>query len=566
VTERRRGARRLAAQYAATRVLSDAVGGLSEAAAPLLEAVCEALGWDAGGIWELDEQAGRLRPVGTWHRPGLGDQLDRASRAATFAKGVGLPGRVWAAGAPVTLDEMGGEANLPRASAAANDGLHAAVGVPIVLGGRVLGVLELFRRRAEASDEDLVEVMAAIGRHLGQYVERIRAELAVRAGEARKAAMFEASLDCIVSMDHHGLVTDFNAAAEAVFGWRRDEIVGQAMAERLIPPRLRQSHHDGLARYLATGEDRVLGRRVELTAQRRDGSLFPVELTVARIATEGPPSFTAFIRDITERQRAAQALYDSREQFAELAYTLQTSLLPAELPDVPGMELAARYHPAVAGVEVGGDFYDVFRTGRATWGVVMGDVCGKGADAASLTGLVRHTIRAAAMVTTQPARILAMLNEAILRQQDATNERFATVAYASVARRAGQTTLTVACGGHPSPLVLRADGAVVPVGAVGTLLGILREVEFTEASVRLRPGDGVTFYTDGLTEAPGRDGEFGARRLGLLVASCAGLSADATAGRLKDEILAYQGGTSRDDLAVLVLRRQARPARLNHPG
>ena len=86
------------------------------------------------------------------------------------------------------------------------------------------------------------------------------------------------------------------------------------------------------------------------------------------------------------------------------------------------------------------------------------------------------------------------------------------------------------------------------------------------AGPRLRPGDSVTFYTDGLTEAPGRDGEFGARRLGLLVASCAGLSADATAGRLKDEILAYQGGTSRDDLAVLVLRRQARPARLNHPG
>lgn len=257
----------------------------------------------------------------------------------------------------------------------------------VVLGGRVLGVLELFKRRPEKPDEDLVEVVAAIGRQLGQYVERTRAEVAVRAGEARRSAMFEASLDCIVSMGHDGVVTDFNPAAEVVFGWRRDEIVGQALVERLIPPALRQQHRDGLVRYLATGEDRVLGRRVELTAQRRDGSLFPIELTVARITGDGAPSFSAFIRDITERQRVAQALYDSREQFAELAHTLQTSLLPPELPDIIGMELAAR-SPAVAGMEVGGDFYDVFRTGRATWGVVMGDVCGKGADAAALTGLV----------------------------------------------------------------------------------------------------------------------------------------------------------------------------------
>lgn len=558
VTDSRRANRRLAAQYAATRVLSDAVSGLGEAAAPLLQAVCEALDWDAGGIWELDHEAGRLRAVDTWHRPGLGDQLDRASRTATFAWGEGIPGRVWAAGAPVALGDVDHDPTLVRAPAAGSDGLHGAVGVPIAVSGRVLGVLELFRSRAEVLDDDLVEVLAAIAQQLGQYVERTRAELAVRSGEAGKVAMFEASLDCIVSMDRRGLVTDFNPAAETAFGWRRDEIVGHAMAERLIPPELRQGHHDGLARYLATGEGLVLGRRVELTAQRRDGSRFPIELAVARIAGDGPPSFTAFIRDITERQQAAQALYDSREQFATLAHTLQTSLLPPELPDIPGMDLAARYHPAVAGVEVGGDFYDVFRTGRASWGVVMGDVCGKGAPAAALTGLVRYTIRAAAMVTTQPARILSMVNEAILRQQSGIGERFATVAYVSVIRRAGQTTLTVACGGHPPPLVLRADGAVVPVGAPGSLLGILGEVDLTERSVRLEPGDSVTLYTDGLTEAPGPGGEFGADRLRALVAGCAGLSAEATAGRLEEVLLAHQGGTSRDDLAILVVRQQGR--------
>jgi serine phosphatase RsbU (regulator of sigma subunit) len=286
--------------------------------------------------------------------------------------------------------------------------------------------------------------------------------------------------------------------------------------------------------------------------------VFPIELTVARIATEGPPSFTAFIRDITERQRDARALYESREQFAKLARTLQTSLLPPELPQIPGMELAARYHLAVEGIEVGGDFYDVFRTGRSTWGVVMGDVCGKGADAATLTALVRYTIRAAAMVTTQPAQILAMLNEAILRQQGGDNERFATVAYTSVARGRGRTTLTVACGGHPPPLVLKRGGTVVPVGAAGTLLGILREVEVAEITVTLEPGESVTLYTDGLTEAPGPDGEFGADRLNRLVTTCAGLSAHSTAARLEEAVLAHQGGTSRDDLAVLVLKRLGR--------
>ncbi|MEO7837476.1 MAG: PP2C family protein-serine/threonine phosphatase, partial [Acidimicrobiales bacterium] len=153
------------------------------------------------------------------------------------------------------------------------------------------------------------------------------------------------------------------------------------------------------------------------------------------------------------------------------------------------------------------------------------------------------------------------LNEAILRQQGGDNERFATVAYARIARRGSQISLTVACGGHPPPLVLRAQGgAVVPVGAVGTLLGILAEVDFPETTVKLEPGDSVTFYTDGLTEAPGPHGEFGSDRLCELVASSAGCSAEATAGRLEEVILAYQGGISRDDVAVLVLKRHERPA------
>ena len=552
VTERRRAERRLAAQHAATTVLA---GGatLEDVAGPFLLAVCDALRWEAGSILEVDEETALLRTVAVWNLPGVGEALTAETSLRTFRSGVGLPGRVWESGAPVVVADMGAETSLPRSAAASGDGIHAGVAVPITSGRRVLGVLEIFRRGRLPADKDLVRVMTSIGRQLGQFTERSRAEAAVRAGEARKVAMLETSLDCIVSIDDRGLVTEFNPAAERAFGWRRSEIVGRQMADFLIPHDLRPEHHRGFDHYLRTGEGPVLNQRVELRGRRRDGTEFPIELAVTRIPTDGPPAFTAYIRDITNRQQAARALYESREQFATLARTLQKSLLPPDLPDIAGVTLAARYHPAVEGLEVGGDFYDVFRTGRSGWAVVIGDVCGKGAEAASLTGLARYTIRAAAMQTTRPARVLAMLNEAILRQEGALNERFATVVYASLVRRAGATMLTVACGGHPPALVVRPEGAVATVGVTGTLLGALRDPELTEVAVRLEAGDKVVFHTDGLLEAPGPGGEFGEARLRELLATCGSLDVAATAARLEAVVLEHQGGVSRDDMAILVL-------------
>ncbi len=551
VTGRRRAERRLAAQHAATTVLSSG-NTLEEIAEPFLEAVCGALGWEAGSILEVDDATGVLRTVGAWHLPGVAEAFVAQTRQSTFSADDGLVGRTWESGAPVVIGDME-IASLPRSAAASADGIHAAAAVPIASGQRNLGVLEIFRRGRQPADADLIQVMTAIGGQLGQFTTRSRAEVAVRAGEARKVAMLEASLDCIVSIDDRGLVTEFNPAAERTFGWRRSEIVGRLMADFIIPPDMRDDHHRGFANYLQTGEGPVVGRRVELRARRRDGREFPIEVAVTRIPTDGPPAFTAYIRDITERQQAARALYESREQFATLARTLQKSLLPPDLPEIAGMTVAARYHPAVEGLEVGGDFYDVFRTGRAAWAAVIGDVCGKGAEAASLTGLARYTIRAAAMQTSQPARILSMLNEAILRQEGMLNERFATVTYASLARRAGATVLTVACGGHPPPVVVHSDGKVDAVGATGTLLGALKDPELTEVAVRLVPGDKVVLHTDGLLEAPGPDGEYGTARLHALLSTCGGLDVAATAARIEEVILAYQGGVSRDDMAILVL-------------
>jgi len=142
-------------------------------------------------------------------------------------------------------------------------------------------------------------------------------ERELKRSEVHKAAIVDSALDCIVTIDHEGCITEFNPAAEHTFGYRRDEVLGKHLADAIIPPSFREKHRQGFARYLATGEARVLGKRIEMTAVRADGSEFPVELAVTRIPLEGPPSFTGYLRDITERKRAEQELRRSEAFLAE---------------------------------------------------------------------------------------------------------------------------------------------------------------------------------------------------------------------------------------------------------
>ena len=147
--------------------------------------------------------------------------------------------------------------------------------------------------------------------------DRKRTEQELRGSEARKTAILDSALDCVLTIDHTGSITEFNQAAERTFGYRRDQVVGKHLAEVIIPPSLREPHRLGFARYLATGEARVLGQRIEITAVRADGSEFPVELSISRIPIEGPPSFTGYLRDITERKRAEEELRRSEAFLAE---------------------------------------------------------------------------------------------------------------------------------------------------------------------------------------------------------------------------------------------------------
>jgi PAS domain S-box-containing protein len=255
-------------------------------------------------------------------------------------------------------------------------------------------------------------------------------------------------------------------------------------------------------------------------------------------------------------RRAAMAIDNARlfQDRSYIARTLQQSLLPPALPDIPGIEVAARYRAAGEGNEVGGDFYDVFDTGDGAWAAVIGDVCGKGAGAAAVMGVARHTVRAAAMQERRPSRILATLNDGLLRQ---TSEgRFLTVCYVRLWPDPGRARLTVCSGGHPLPLVLRANGSVETAGRPGTLLGVFPDPQLHDVQVDLEAGETIVMFTDGVTEEHGKDpGDiFGDERLSQVLQGSAGETAEGIVQRIDEAVRSFQPNELRDDLAVLALR------------
>ena len=253
-------------------------------------------------------------------------------------------------------------------------------------------------------------------------------------------------------------------------------------------------------------------------------------------------------------RRAALSI-DNARLFADrthVAKVLQASLLPPELPEVPGARLAARYRAAVAGSDIGGDFYDVFQTADNRWSVVLGDVSGKGTDAAVLTGLARHTVRAAAIGATSPVDVLSALNHAVLAPE--YGERFLTLAYAQMVIDNGAAHLVVSSAGHPNPLIIRAGGQVEPISKVGGIIGLFEDVDITQEQVSLHAGDLLVLYTDGVVEARDRTGEFyGDARLRELLTTAAGHPPDEVAERIETAVLAFQDDTPRDDIAILVV-------------
>lgn len=298
----------------------------------------------------------------------------------------------------------------------------------------------------------------------------------------------------------------------------------------------------------------------------------------ARRRTLGVMALTnAAGRTMSEQQRAlaeelgarAAVALDNAQLFAkqtDLADRLQASLLPPALPTIAGVDLAARYAAAGEGAEVGGDFYDCIACGHNRWLMVVGDVKGKGVDAAALTGMARHTIRAAAHTLQGPAAVLALLNQVLIshegerraRQGDdwVLNEpRFCTVAAVLISEEQGHLEATVTSAGHPLPLLRHPDGRVTRVGAPGTLLGISHDIDLHEVTVTLERGSALVCFTDGVSECHSAGRFFDEEGVAAVVASAGHGSAEAMAEAIEAEARTYAAdGIIRDDMAILIVR------------
>jgi PAS domain S-box-containing protein len=197
-------------------------------------------------------------------------------------------------------------------------GLQACWSTPIsTAAGKILGVFAIYYNQPRIPTPQHHVLIEQFTHIASIAIERAQSDAALKRSEARKTAILDSALDCIVTIDHEGDVTEFNPAAEHTFGYYRDEVLGRQLADVIIPPSLREKHRQGLARYLDTCEARMIGRRVEITAMRADGAEFPCELAISRIPLDGPPSFTGYLRDITERKQSEEQLRRAGAYLAE---------------------------------------------------------------------------------------------------------------------------------------------------------------------------------------------------------------------------------------------------------
>ena len=284
-----------------------------------------------------------------------------------------------------------------------------------------------------------------------------------------------------------------------------------------------------------------------------DGTIGYGTLTLARQAGKG--HFGVADLGLAEElgQHLAIAIRVDRmfRRRSEVAEALQASLLPASLPTVPGLEFASAYIGATQWQEISGDFYDVFPAGDG-WAIAIGDVCGKGQDAAAMTAAARHSIRAFAHGRDDPADVLSAANEVLLAGE--YGERFVTAALAFLRPSGRRVQVRLGGCGHPGPAVVRADGRVEILEIDGLPLGLFSETQASRMELELHPGDLLFFYTDGVTEARSADLTFFEDRLADELAAVAGRSAAETVRAVQQLVTTFSRGELRDDVTILAVR------------
>jgi sigma-B regulation protein RsbU (phosphoserine phosphatase) len=364
-----------------------------------------------------------------------------------------------------------------------------------------------------------------------------------------------------------GKIAKANTTLLTWLGYGRDEMVGRMRFTDLLTVGGKLYHETHFAPLLRM-QGTINGIALELKAS--DGARLPVLVTsTVKTGTDGEPLLIrttlvdardrrAYEQELLRARREAEAAREraerDRARLQSVLATLQQSLLPPSLPVVPGLEAAAHYHTASPD-QLGGDFYDLFALGDGRWGFFLGDVCGKGPEAAAVTSLTRYTLRATALHDANPVAVLESPNTALHQRYTSGDARYCTVIFGTLTPNGDQFDVTLASGGHPPALVLRADGTADYLHTPGGfLIGVLPDAPFTAATTTLEPGDTLLLYTDGLTEA--RHGTAGERYGDDALHDFAAGLAPATAGAANTavtELLHSFGEGLDDDTAVLCL-------------
>jgi sigma-B regulation protein RsbU (phosphoserine phosphatase) len=352
-----------------------------------------------------------------------------------------------------------------------------------------------------------------------------------------------------------GTIVKVNGTFLALTGYAREALVGRLRFAELLTPGGRIYHETHYAPIL---EMQGSARAIALDIVRADGSRLPVLVNAVLERDEAGAAVIvrAAIFDATDRReyerellRAKERAEASERRATDLARTLQRTLIPPDAPAIPDLDVAAVYRPAGDGTEVGGDFFDIFQIGEGDWVVAVGDVQGKGAEAAVVTALARHTIRAAAVNQQDPSGILRTLNSVLVRDDI---DRFCTVVVVRLRCERGQWVSTTSCGGHPPPLLSRPGVRPEPVLASGSLLGVLDQPRLTDTRQALQRGDTLLLYTDGVTEARSQREFFGELRLVDTFAALSG-DAQARADGVLQAVMRFQNDDARDDIALVAV-------------
>jgi phosphoserine phosphatase RsbU/P len=351
-----------------------------------------------------------------------------------------------------------------------------------------------------------------------------------------------------------GVVVTVNDTFLRWTGYSREELVGRRAFSTLLSVGGRihlETHFRPMLRL--QGQVRELSLEIVCT----DGRRLPVMVNaVAEPDAEGRPAVVRMVlMDATERReyerellRAKRRAEESEARARSLATTLQQVLIPPTPPQIPHLDIAAVYSPAASGEQVGGDFYDVFEIGEGDWVVALGDVCGKGVEAAVVTALVRHTLRAVSVRLPAPAAGLHELNEVLLHHP---SERFCTVALLRLRRSGDDWWLDLSLGGHPPALLLREGEPAGLLGDPGSLVGALPQAVFVNTRTALEPGTTLVLYTDGVTEARNGTAQYGDQRLRAVVE--AHRESPTLAEAILADVQSFQGLVQRDDIAVLTI-------------